>query len=243
MSKKERPLSTVPTPVRWLLALSLSLQVAWQASRLDPAARAQALSPPPAPAPLRIASLGEPIATSQLLTLYLQAFDNQPGVSIPFRELDYERVEGWLAAILQLDPIGQYPLLMAANLYAQVPDEAKQRRMLDFVLRQFLEDPNRRWPWLAHAAIMAKHRLKDLPLALQYALAIAKHTDPPQVPGWARQMHILLLADMGELETAKTLLAALVASGTVTDPHEIHFLTGRLKELEAAKSSSPATGN
>jgi hypothetical protein len=239
MSKKERPLSTVPAAARWLLMLSLSLQIAWQASRPDPVANAQALPSPPAA--LSIANLGEPIATSQLLTLYLQAFDNQPGISIPFQELEYEKVEAWLLTILQLDPIGQYPLLMAAHLYAHVPDEAKQRRMLDFVYRQFLDDPNRRWPWIAHAAIMAKHRLKDPTLALKYAQAIAKHTDSPQVPGWARQMHILLLADMGEVETAKTLLGGLLASGTVTDPHEIHFLTGRLKELEAAERSAPMT--
>ena len=45
------------------------------------------------------------------MTLYLQAFDNQPGVSIPFRDLDYRRVTQWLETILALDAAGQYPLL------------------------------------------------------------------------------------------------------------------------------------
>jgi len=45
-------------------------------------------------------SLGEPIALAQWLTLYLQAFDNQPGVSIPFQDLDYPRVIRWLDTIL-----------------------------------------------------------------------------------------------------------------------------------------------
>ena len=130
-----------------------------------PQARAEELPPPPPLAALRAISLGDPIPLAQLSTLWLQAFDNQPGVSIPFLDLDYGKVEAWLQSILQLDPRGQYPLMMASQLYAQVPDERKQRQMLELVHREFLTDPNRRWPWMAHAAIMAKHRLNDLPLA------------------------------------------------------------------------------
>jgi hypothetical protein len=241
--KHERAASAVPPCVRWLLAASLCLQIAWQWNQPDRSARAQALSAPLPVAALRIASLGEPIVASQLLTLYLQAFDNQPGISIPFRELDYGKVEAWLSAILALDPVGQYPLLMACYLYAQVPDEQKRRRMFDFAYREFFKDPNRRWPWLAHAAIMAKHRLKDLSLALDYAQAIAHHATSAEVPSWARQMHLLLLAEMGELESAKTLFGALLASGVIIDPREIHFLQERLKELESVESSSSAAKN
>jgi hypothetical protein len=176
-----------------------------------------------------------------MLTLYLQAFDNQPGVSIPFLQLDYARVENWLGRILQLDPAGQYPLLLAAQVYAQVPDEHKRRQMLEFVYRQFLADPNRRWPWLAHAVIMARHRLKDPALALRYAQALRIHATAPAVPGWARQMEIFLREDMGEHEAAKVLLGGLLAGGTVTDPHELAFLLERLKRLEDAEKSSGAS--
>jgi hypothetical protein len=58
------------------------------------------------------------------------------------------------------------------------------------------------------------------------------------VPSWARQMHIFLREDMGELETAKILLGGLLASGTVTDVHELRFLTQRLKEMETAEKST-----
>jgi hypothetical protein len=190
---------------------------------------------------MRIASLGDPIALGQALTLYLQAFDNQPGVSVPFLQLDYARVENWLAGILELDPVGQYPLLLAAQVYSQVPDEAKQRRMLDFVYREFLADPGRRWPWLAHAATMARHRLKDEHLALHYAEALRAHATAPSVPGWVRQMEIFLREDMGEYQAAKILLGGLLAGGTVTDSHELAFLLGRLKRLEAAEKSSGAS--
>jgi len=227
----------VPRWVLALLAAALCAQVTWQALQPRPVARAEALGAPPAPALLRPLSLGEPIAAAQLLTLYLQAFDNQPGVSVPFRELDYERVVAWLGAILELDPVGQYPLLMASQIYPLVPDAAKQRRMCEFVRNQFDRDPDRRWRWLAHCAIMAKHRLKDARLALSYAEAItsgARHAS-----NWARQMRIFILEDLGELESAKVLLGGLLASGEVTEPKEIYFLMERLKELEAAGKTSP----
>jgi hypothetical protein len=92
-----------------------------------------------------------------------------------------------------------------------VPVEAKQRLMLDFVHRRFLEDPERRWRWLAHCVIVARHRLKDDALALRYAEDIARYAHG--APGWARQMRIFILEDMGELESATVLLGGLLAGG------------------------------
>lgn len=233
----ERPIADVPRPVLIVLAVALCLQIAWQVLQPGPSARAEALGEPAAPAVLRPIAMGEPIALAQLLTLYLQAFDNQPGISIPFLDLDYARVIAWLDAILELDPVGQDPLLMAAQIYSQVPDPARQRQMCEFVRRQFERDPDRRWRWLAHCAIMAKHRLHDARLALAYADAItlrARHAS-----NWARQMRIFILEDLGEREAATVLLGGLLASGEVSEPKEIHFLTERLKQLEAAGKSSP----
>ena len=137
--------------IRGRLLAALAAQIAWQWAQPKPVASAAALSAPPPVAALRVASLGEPVVLAQLTTLYLQAFDNQPGISIPFRDLDYRRVTQWLETILALDPAGQYPLLMAAQVYSQVPDPARERLMLEFVHQQFMRDPNRRWRWLAHA--------------------------------------------------------------------------------------------
>ena len=239
MAAGERSLTDVPRAVWLALLTALVLQVAWQGAQLKPVASAAALGAPPPVAALRVASLGEPVVLAQLTTLYLQAFDNQPGISIPFRDLDYRRVTQWLATILALDPVGQYPLLMAAQIYAQVPDPARERLMLQFVHEQFLQDPNRRWRWLAHAAIMAHHRLHDTALALRYADDIARLA--PAAPGWARQMRIFILENIGELESAKILLGGLLESGEIKDERELRFLAERLESMKNAENSSPAT--
>jgi hypothetical protein len=100
------------------------------------------------------------------------------------------------------------------------------------VYREFLRDPNRRWPWLAHAALLAKHRLGDLALARRYAAAIDRHTTDPTVPLWARQMEIFILEDMNELEAAKIMIGGQLLSGKINDPAELRFLKERLDELE-----------
>lgn len=229
----ERPLAVVPKPALFLLGLGLCLQVAWHSSLPPRQAKAENLPPAPSLSALKIASFGEPIALAKALMLYLQAFDNQAGVQISFRQLDYGRVQDWLGRILQLDPPGQYPLFAASRLYGEVNDPSRQRQMLEFVYQQFFADPDRRWPWLAHAAIIAKHRLKDLPLARKYAQAIRLHATASQVPSWAKQMEIFILEDMNEVESAKVLIGGLLASGQISDPHEIRFLSEQLEKLKA----------
>jgi hypothetical protein len=185
---------------------------------------------------LRIASFGDPIALARTLMLYLQAFDYQSGSKVPYRDLDYAKLEAWLSRILELDPGGQYPLLAASRLYAEVPVEEKQRRMLEFIHRQFLLDPSRRWPWLAHATVIAKHRLRDLPLALRYAQAIQRNATGDSVPLWAKQMEVFILEDLNELEAARLIIGGYLESGTIKDPAELRFLEERLRELEARTS-------
>jgi hypothetical protein len=232
-------MAAVPGWVFALLAVTLTAQVGWQATRPQPVARAEALGTPPAQPVLSALSLGEPIALAQWLALYLQAFDNQPGISIPFKDLEYPRVILWLEAMLRLDPATEYPLMMASQLYSQVPVEAKQRLMFEFVHQKFLEDPDRRWRWLAHCAILAKYRLGDRTLALKYAEDITQYARGAS--NWARQMQIFILEGMGEVDSATVLLGGLLASGEVTDPNEIHFLTQRLEEMKnAGKSSLPS---
>ena len=203
----ERRIAAAPVAVRVVLAVALAVQIGWHVWRPDPRAEAHALRPAPPAAILRLAALGDETVLAKLLLLRLQAHDSQPGVSIPFMDLDYDRLAGWLDAIVDLDPRAGYPLLAAARLYGSVPDPARQRVMFDFIHRRFLEDPGRRWPWLAHAALLARHRLGDPGLALRNARALAVHPAGPAAPARMRNMHAFIASDMGEAETAQALAA------------------------------------
>ncbi len=217
-----------PFAVVALLVAALGAQVAWHAAY---PVRAAAPSHQPAAAPplaaLRIASLGDAPALSHGLMLALQGAD----AGMPLRTLDYAHVAGWLDAALALDPRSQHPLLAATQVYGAVSDPVRVRIMLDVVERAFAADPARRWPWLAQAALLARHRLHDMPLARRYAQALRQQA--PGAPAWARELEIFILQDMNELDSARAVTGALLSGGTITDPNEVRFLQRRLADLEA----------
>lgn len=239
MRGTERPVAAVPGRILWLLAAAIAAQLAWQLAQKTAAPSAADLPPPPSAQALRLASLGETAALARLAMVWLQAFDSRGDNAIPYQKLDYGRLIAWLRAIQATDPRSEYPLFAAARVYGENPDPAKMRRMLDFIATEFNTDPNRRWPALAHAALLAKHRLNDLPLARRYAAAIQRQATDPSVPLWARQMEIFILEDMNELQAAKVMLGGLLAAGRIRDPEERRFLESRLQDIET-RLAAPA---
>ena len=236
--EKDRPVRDVPVPVIVMLVLTLTLQLAWHSQQEPIVAQAEDLPRPMSARAYVMSSFGEPIAAAKVLNLWLQAFDNQPGISIPLHSLDYEVVMDWLDTILELDPRGHYPMLVAARVYGSVSNREKQRQMMDYIFFKFNEDPNKYWRWLAHAVVTAKHELKDMPLALKYAHALSEKATGDNVPYWARDMKIIVLEDMGNVEAAKVLVGGLIASGEITDPYELNFLQNKILELEAKMSKN-----
>lgn len=230
--KNTRNLSFVPVSVWVVLFLSFFLQCYWHWSFTSLKIKQQELPVPPKTSLVRLISLDDPVPAAKWAMLWLQAFDNQPGISVPLKDLDYDRVGEWLDLILDLDNKIQYPLLAAIRFYAEVSDEAKQKQMIHYVIEKYLENPNERWPYMAHAVYIAKHRIKDQQLALECAKLIRQYATGDNVPYWARQMEIFVLEDMGELESAKVLIGGLLESGELKDAHQIKFLTQRLIEIE-----------
>lgn len=229
---KDRPVNDVPKSVKLFLVLALMLQLFWHSQQEPVVAKAEDLAAPLSARTYVMSSLGEPIAVAKFLNLWLQAFDNQPGASISFHQLNYPRLTKWLDTILELDPEGHYPMLVAARVYGSIKDSQKQRIMTDYIFYKFNEDPNKYWRWLAHAIITAKHEIKDNDLALKYAHALAEKATGKNVPYWAKDMKIIVLEDMGELEAAKILVGALIDSKQITDPYELNFLSQKIAILE-----------
>ena len=231
MIEPQRSLRCVPKLVIGLLILSLGLQIIMHHQLPKPQTQIQPLASPPQVPLLRVFSLGDPIVSAKILMLWLQAYGNQAGQFLSYQELDYKTLQQWLELILLMDPNGQYPLLAASHIYSTVKDSNKQRQMLEFIYQQFFIDPPQRWRWLAHATVLAKHRRKDLPLALKYAKAIAAHANP-KMPYWAQEMQIFILEDMGEFERAQLIIGGMLAAKQLTDPNEIKFLNDKLLTLK-----------
>ena len=134
--------------------------------------------------------------------LWLQTFDYRGGASFPLRALDYGALREWLDRIQTLLPNSEYPLRAAVQVYANVASPKKSGMMLGFAYAMFMEDPDRRWRWLAIATLHARHRLADQTRALKYALALTERANGPGVAAWARDMSRAVLEDLGVQRTA-----------------------------------------
>lgn len=226
-----RPARQVPLAVSGLLVLALALQLGWHALTPGPRGQARPIPPAPPPGALAVAAMGERATLAAGLTLWLKTRDDQPGARQTFHELDFHRVREWLEAILDLHPDSDYPLMLAVRVYGQVVNPAQQRIMLDFVHDSFGARPAQRWRWLAEATIIARHRLDDLELALEYARTLAERTQPGEAPIWARDLQSLVLEEMGEYEAAAIVLGGLLEAGEIEDRRELEFMRERLEGL------------
>ena len=254
-ARDERSVRAVPKTAMATLLAGVVLQLSFAVLRDAPASlqeqvpvaygitqAPQTAYLPAAPdaATLRLAAFGEPATLSRLLMLWLQARDNPPGASVPFRALDYTRLTAWLSLALDLDPHSAYPLLAAARLYAEAPDADKSKQMLRFLHEQFLLAPNRRWPWLAHAVYVADHRLHDKPLALRYARALRLHVSAPAAPAWVRQMEIFIHEGLGDINSARRVIDELLADGGIArGGDEERFLLHQRRRLRTAARLEP----
>lgn len=178
---------------------------------------------------LRLLSLGEPALASRFISFGILGIESQLGRAISYKQLNYQRLSGWLQTMLDLDPLTAEPLAMAAGVFIDVDDQLKMRQMIEFVALQFQRDPQRHWRWLAQVATIAKYRLQDIELALSLAAQLQQSKIP--LPAWARDMHVLLLADIGEHAAANALLRHMIDSGSIKDAAELRFLTKRLQQI------------
>jgi len=229
---KARPISQLPWWIRVGLLMTFLAQLLWHVYSPALNAKAQPLPAPMSVDAYRLLSLNEAVPTARYLNLWLQSFDNQAGISLSFNQLDYNMIARWLDTILALDVRGQYPMLVAAHIYGSIHNEQKKRFMMNYVFEKFKQHPNRYWRWLAHAVIVAKHELHDTQLALLYADALASKAKGENVPYWAKDLKIIVLEDMGELQAAKVLVGGLMESGDISDPYELKFLLQKIEVLE-----------
>ena len=166
-------------------------------------------APPATLAPLL--TLGDEQLLYRSAGFGLQNMGDGGGRTTPLRQYDDRRLEAWLQLLDRLDPRADYLPTLAGLYFGQTPEPADLRRVVGYLSALGARDPAHHWRWLAHAVYLARHRLHDRPLAL----AIARHLAGlagAEAPLWVRQMPAFALAEVGEREAARDLLATLLAS-------------------------------
>ena len=227
-----RPVATVPIVIRALLMLGLCLQLGW--SGLSPAltTTAQPLPAVPAAELLQLAAFGEPQTLARLLMLWLQAYDDQPGLSIPFAELDYTRLSNWLGRAA-----GPGPPFPIPRCWRPVVSTRKHRTPAakDTCWHSYTgaswktrtaAGPGWRMRFMSPGTVST---IRNWPL--DYARALRLNVTSASVPPWVAQLELFVLEDLGEAQSARLLIGALLASNRLSG-NELRFLQDRLATLE-----------
>ncbi len=135
---------------------------------------------------------------------------------------------------------------LAGWYFGQTFEPADLRRIVAYLSAVGARDPARNWPWLAQAVYLARHRLHDLPLALQIARHLAGLAGTA-APLWVQQMPAFVLAQVGEREAARDLLLTILATDRDLPDDERAFMhacsTGRRPtpgSPAAARQAAPA---
>jgi hypothetical protein len=169
---------------------------------------------------------------SYLLMFRVQLHDSQRGIHESYKNLDYKILGQWLLTLSQLNNRSDYPAFLAARVYSRVDDPQKIRMMIDIIDQLFEQKPALHWRRMTEACLLAKHQLKDLELALKLASKVAMLPDSIEIPFWARDMRLILLDELNELESAQILISSMLQSGVITDDDEMHFLQSRLLKIQ-----------
>lgn len=223
----------------WLLLIAVVIMITlWRSS--DQYNRPQIVALPDAPSEsvMQFIAASDQAFAYRVLIFWLHQFDVQAGQYVSYRQIDYSNLTAWLSVISQLEPASQYPMLLATRVYSRVADTERVRTMLDYVYSQYQTDPVKNWRWLAEATITAQHKLKDQQLALKFATALAEQKSI-EIPYWAKDIRLIILENLGEIEQVKLLVGGLISTQAVTDPNEIRFLDILMRRINDKSDKIP----
>jgi hypothetical protein len=245
MRRAERPVLSLPGPLLLAFLALMGIQILYHhVNQLRFEISYNPLGQPFDAVTYRSISMGSEQLFGYLLAIRLQLHDSQAGKYFVYSQIDYGTLIDWLDQITLVSPGTEYPMLLASRIYTTTRDEPRLRLILGFIERRFDDDPQLHWRRLVEASLIAKHKLKDMDLALRLAAKVSAQPAYVKMPNWARDFQFLLLAELNELESAIAIIEALLQTEAVKDPDEKRFLKGKLLDFQQKLfESQQSTGN
>lgn len=239
MRRDERSIFSIPRFILVGFILALALQILMH-QRIGQKNRDDyvPLATPYSEETYRGLSMGSEQLLSYLLAIRLQLHDNQAVGHIRYHFINYDVLIEWLDNINRINPVSEYPVLLAARIYSQTSDKQQLRKILEHVDKIFTTNPQLFWRYQAESTVIAKHRLGDLEFALDMAENLFRQPQTVIMPQWARDMHFLLLADLNEYQASIAIIQAMLKSDVIEDPDEKRFLLDKLLKFQQKLSEN-----
>lgn len=182
-----------------------------------------AVPPVPGLLALRAQGLGDEQFAYRIRSLQMQHLGNLGGRLVPYKDMDYARLEHWFRTLDRLDGRAEVVPVAAALLYSNTQRAEDASHLVDYLADRARAAPARDWRWMAHAVYLARYRLKDNRLARRLASELRRF-EGEAIPAWARQLEIFVLRDIGQRGAARALVRRMLDQGEALPAAERRWL-------------------
>ena len=216
-------MASIPRGALAAVLITLSLQAAFWWQTRDLQAGWEGVPAAPSNRVAKALAMGDGQFLYRAATFVLQNMGDDGGRTTPLKDYDYQRLGQWFFLLDRFDPVSEFLPVLVGYYYSQSQNPDDVRIVISYLAHIAIRDPDRNWRWFAHAIYLARHKVKDMNLALSLAYRMAAMKSPG-IPVWAQQMPAFLLADVGEKEAARDLMEAIMESQPNLEPAEMEFM-------------------
>jgi len=172
-------------------------------------------------------SFGDEQFYFRLLALDIQNAGDTFGRFTELYKYDYKKLYAWFTLLDTLDNESDYVPFLASYYFSQTQHVPDVRYVVDYLYEHSAGRPEKKYWWLAQAAYLAEHKLKDSDLALKMAAPL-EHAD--NAPYWVRQLPAFVHEKRGEMEDARRIIEHIETNSKDIPPSELRFMTYFVKE-------------
>jgi hypothetical protein len=115
----------------------------------------------------------------------------------PLKNYDYGRIYRWMKTLDNLNSESFVTPYTASFYYSNVQEVEKNREIIKYLDEHASQNPEKKWMFFSFAAMIAKFKLKDMPLAQSLAKKISQ-IDDKTIPMINLQLYAILSEEMGE---------------------------------------------
>lgn len=200
------------------------------------------IPPPPTSDALRAQAFGDEQFLYRQLAHDLQNFGDTGGRVTAMKDYDPDRVVGWLGALDTLDPDAGYHLFLTVRYFAQTPNPAALRRLVNYIEERADQNPERHAIWAADAIYIAQVRLHDLKLATEVGAVIDRH-NPRNVPLIIRQLPAYLYEKgLRFAEAGEAMERVRLSWGGYATREEMAYMEAYTEQMRIWASQPPEPG-
>lgn len=217
--------------VNFFLAVFLGLTIALWLGTHHMQARWAGVPPVPSKEGAMMMTLGDAQFSYRFGAITLQNLGNTGGNIVPVKDYDYEKLGKWFWLLNDLDPASNHVPMMAAYYFGATPVVKDLTVVVRYLGHVGQVPVGNKWRWLVQAVFLARHRLNDLDLALDYAYKLSRMNPAGDtLPVWARQMPAFVLSEQGEKESSRKIVEDILLTADDLHPNEVNFMQAYLIE-------------